>query len=173
MLLSISLSISSSDGIIVVLPLGAVGVAGVTFIVGLGVLEDETVGALQAVGALLHTVGAVFEVAASHALVGALGKGEREREGEQARERETVRDPEGVKSWLRQEFQKLRPDPQSSHVPELYCGKLRTINQEKNRLLIWMFFIFVNVRSYMCSPKGVVALPGRKTSCFLLLHHRD
>lgn len=80
MLLSISLSISSSEGIIMVLPLGAVGVAGVTFVVGLGVLEDETVGALQAVGALLYAVGAVFEVAASHALVRALGNGERERE---------------------------------------------------------------------------------------------
>lgn len=61
-------------------PLGAVGVAGVTLVVGLGVLEDETVGALQAVGALLHAVRAVFEVAASHTLVGALGKGKRERE---------------------------------------------------------------------------------------------
>lgn len=91
--LSISISISSGDGIIMVLPLGAVGVAGVTLVVGLGVLEDETVGALQAVGALLHAVGTVFEVAASHALVGALGKGEREREraGEREREREFSR----------------------------------------------------------------------------------
>lgn len=54
------------------LPLGAVGVAGMTLVVGLGVLEDETVGTLQPVGALLHAVGPVFEVAAFHTLVGAL-----------------------------------------------------------------------------------------------------
>lgn len=43
-----------------------------TLVVGLGVLEDETVGTLQPVRALLHAVGAVFEVAAFHTLVGAL-----------------------------------------------------------------------------------------------------
>lgn len=43
-----------------------------TLVVGLGVLEDETVGTLQPVGALLHAVGPVFEVAAFHTLVGAL-----------------------------------------------------------------------------------------------------
>lgn len=82
----------SISGIILVLPLGAVDMAGVTLVVGLGVLEDETVGALQAVGALLHAVGAVFKVAALHALVGALGGQERKkgwpREIERRRERE-------------------------------------------------------------------------------------
>lgn len=54
------------------LPLGAVGVAGMAFVVGLGVFEDETVGALQPVRALLHAVGPVFEIEAFHALVRAL-----------------------------------------------------------------------------------------------------
>lgn len=71
----------------VVLPLGAVDMAGVTLVVGLGVLEDETVGALQAIGALLHAVGAIFKVAALHALVGALGEGGQERERERKRRR--------------------------------------------------------------------------------------
>lgn len=47
--------------------------AGVTLVVGLGVLEDETVGTLHAIGALLHAVGPVFEVAAFDTLVGTLG----------------------------------------------------------------------------------------------------
>lgn len=51
------------------LPLGAVGVAGMTLVVGLGVLKDKTVGSLQAVGTLLHTVGPIFEVEALHTLV--------------------------------------------------------------------------------------------------------
>ena len=46
--------------------------AGVTLVVGLGVLEDETVGSLQPVRALLHAVGSIFEVEAFHALVRAL-----------------------------------------------------------------------------------------------------
>lgn len=54
------------------LPLGAVSVAWVTLIVGLGIFEDEAVGPLNAVGALLHTVGAVFEVQAFDTLVWAL-----------------------------------------------------------------------------------------------------
>lgn len=53
-------------------PLGAVGVARVALVVGLGVLEDEAAGALQAVRTLFHTVGAVFEVEALHAVLGAL-----------------------------------------------------------------------------------------------------
>lgn len=44
-----------------------------TLVVGLGVLEDEAVGALQPVGALLHAVRPVFEVVAFYALVRALG----------------------------------------------------------------------------------------------------
>lgn len=82
----------SGSGIIVVLPLGAVDMAGVTLVVGLGVLEDETVGALQAVGALLHAVGTVFKVAASHALVRALGESERERKGDRERLRESEKE---------------------------------------------------------------------------------
>lgn len=53
-------------------PLGAVGVARVALVVGLGVLEDEAAGTLQAVGTLFHTVGAIFEVEALHAVLGAL-----------------------------------------------------------------------------------------------------
>lgn len=53
-------------------PLGAVDMAGMAFVVGLGVFEDETVGALQPVRALLHAVGPVFEIEAFHALVWAL-----------------------------------------------------------------------------------------------------
>lgn len=60
-------------------PLGAVGVARVALVVGLGVLEDEAAGTLQAVRTLLHTVGAVFEVEALHAVLGALWIGGRER----------------------------------------------------------------------------------------------
>lgn len=63
------------------LPLGAVGMAGMTLVVGLGVLEDETVGALQPIGALLHAVGSIFEVEAFYTLVRAL-RGEENKEGE-------------------------------------------------------------------------------------------
>lgn len=41
-------------------------------VVGLGVLEDEAAGTLQAVGTLFHTVRAIFEVEALHAVLGAL-----------------------------------------------------------------------------------------------------
>lgn len=44
------------------LPLCTVGMAGMTFIVGLCVLEDEAVGALKAIRALLHAVRAIFEM---------------------------------------------------------------------------------------------------------------
>lgn len=53
-------------------PLGAVGVARVALVVGLGVLEDEAAGTLQAVRTLFHTVGAIFEVEALDAVLGAL-----------------------------------------------------------------------------------------------------
>lgn len=46
--------------------------AGMTLVVGLGVFEDETVGSLQPVGALLYAVRAVFEVEAFYTLVWAL-----------------------------------------------------------------------------------------------------
>lgn len=65
--------------VIPLLPLGAVGMARMTLVVGLGILEDEAVGALQPVGALLHAVWAVFEVVAFHTLVRAL----REEPGEE------------------------------------------------------------------------------------------
>lgn len=61
-----------SSCIIPVLPLGAVDMAGMTLVVGLGVLEDEAVGPLQPIGAFLHTVGSVFEVEAFYTLVRAL-----------------------------------------------------------------------------------------------------
>lgn len=43
-------------------PLCAVAVAGMTFIVGFCILEDEAVGTLKAIGTLLHTVGTVLEM---------------------------------------------------------------------------------------------------------------
>lgn len=43
-------------------PLCAVGVARMTFIVGLCVLKDEAVGTLKAIRTLLHTVGTVLEM---------------------------------------------------------------------------------------------------------------
>lgn len=46
-----------------------------TLVVGLGVLEDETVGTLQPVGAFLHTVWSIFEVTTFHTLVRALREG--------------------------------------------------------------------------------------------------
>lgn len=48
-----------------------------TLVVGLGVLEDETAGALQPVGAFLHTVRSIFEVTTFHTLVWALREGSR------------------------------------------------------------------------------------------------
>ena len=45
-----------------------------TLVVGLCVLEDEAVGTLQAVRTLLHTVGAVLEVEASHTVVRTLAE---------------------------------------------------------------------------------------------------
>lgn len=58
--------------IIPLLPLGAVDMAGMTLVVGLGIFEDETVGSLQAIRALLHAVGSIFEVETFYALVRAL-----------------------------------------------------------------------------------------------------
>ena len=55
--------------------------AGMTLVVGLGVLEDETVGPLQPIRALLHAVGSIFEVEAFYTLVWAL-------RGDETRERE-------------------------------------------------------------------------------------
>lgn len=46
-----------------------------TLVVGLGILEDETVGALQPIGAFLHTVWSIFEVTTFHTLVRALREG--------------------------------------------------------------------------------------------------
>lgn len=57
-------------------PLSAVGVAWMTLVVGLGILEDKTVGALQPIRAFLHTVRSIFEVTTFHTLVRALREGE-------------------------------------------------------------------------------------------------
>lgn len=56
------------------LPLSAVGVAGMAFVIGLCVLEDETVGALQAIGTLFNTVGTILEMDAPHTSLWALWK---------------------------------------------------------------------------------------------------
>lgn len=53
-----------------------------TLVVGLGVLEDETVGTLQPVGAFFHTVRSIFEVTTFHTLVGALREAGRRTESE-------------------------------------------------------------------------------------------
>lgn len=55
-------------------PLCAVGMAGMTFVVGFGILEDETVGALQAIRTLLHTVGTILEMKAFDAVLRPLHK---------------------------------------------------------------------------------------------------
>lgn len=54
-----------------------------TLVVGLGVLEDETVGPLQPIGALLHAVGSIFEVEAFYTLVWALRGEQNEEEGDE------------------------------------------------------------------------------------------
>lgn len=54
------------------LPLGAVCMAGMAFIVGLCILEDETVGALQAIRTLFHTIRTVFKIEAFHTILWAL-----------------------------------------------------------------------------------------------------
>lgn len=56
------------------LPLGAVSMAGVAFVVGFSILEDEAVGTLQAIGTLFHTVWTVFEMKAFHTMLWALRK---------------------------------------------------------------------------------------------------
>lgn len=56
-------------------PLCAVGVAGMTFIVGLCILEDEAVGPLKAIGTLLHTIGTILEMEAFLTVLRALWKG--------------------------------------------------------------------------------------------------
>lgn len=53
----------------------AVGVAGMTFIVGLCILEDEAVGALKAIGTLLHTVGTILEMQAFLTMLWSLWRG--------------------------------------------------------------------------------------------------
>lgn len=73
--------------VLALLPLGAVGMAGMTLVVGLGILKDETVGTLQAVRALLHTVGSIFEVAAFYTLVRALRGEHNKGEGDERRGR--------------------------------------------------------------------------------------
>ena len=57
--------------------------AGMTLVVGLGIFEDETVGPLQAIGALLHTVGSIFEVETFYTLVWALREEENKEEGDE------------------------------------------------------------------------------------------
>lgn len=54
------------------LPLGAVRVAGMAFVVGLSVLEDEAAGPLQPIGTLFHTVWTVLEMKAFHTMLWAL-----------------------------------------------------------------------------------------------------
>lgn len=56
------------------LPLGAVCMAGMTFIVGLCVLEDEAVGTLQAIGTLFHTVWTILEIEAIYTMFWTLRK---------------------------------------------------------------------------------------------------
>lgn len=73
----------TSPRVVPLLPLGAVGMAGMTLVVGLGVLEDETVGPLQPIGALLHAVGSIFEVEAFYTLVWALRGEQNEEEGDE------------------------------------------------------------------------------------------
>ena len=64
------------------LPLGAVGMAWMTLVVGLGIFEDETVGPLQPVRAFVHAVGSIFEVEAFYTLVGTLkGEQKKKRDG--------------------------------------------------------------------------------------------
>lgn len=57
--------------------------ARMALVVGLGVLEDETVGPLQPIRALLHTVGAIFEVEAFYTLVRALRPDQNKEEGDE------------------------------------------------------------------------------------------
>lgn len=54
------------------IPLGAVGVAGMAFVVGLCILEDETVGTLKAIRTLVHTIRTIFEMEAFHTVLWAL-----------------------------------------------------------------------------------------------------
>lgn len=57
--------------------------ARMTLVVGLGILEDETVGTLQPIGALLHAVWSIFEVAAFYTLVWALREEHNKEEGDE------------------------------------------------------------------------------------------
>lgn len=54
------------------LPLGAVGMAGMAFIVGFCILEDETVGTLQAIRTFFNTIRTVFKIEAFHTILWAL-----------------------------------------------------------------------------------------------------
>lgn len=53
--------------------------AGVAFVVGFSVLEDEAVSTLQAIGTLFHTVWTVFEMKAFHTMLWALRKKKKKR----------------------------------------------------------------------------------------------
>lgn len=54
------------------LPLGAVHVAGMTFIVDFSVFKYETVGTLKTIRTLFHAVWTVFKIKALHAMLRAL-----------------------------------------------------------------------------------------------------
>lgn len=57
--------------------------AGMTLVVGLGVFEDETVGSLQPIRALLHAVGSIFEVEAFYTLVWTLRREQNKDKGDE------------------------------------------------------------------------------------------
>lgn len=54
------------------LPLGAVDMAGMAFIVGFSIFEDEAVGTLKAIGTLFHTIWTILEMKAFHTMLWAL-----------------------------------------------------------------------------------------------------
>lgn len=78
--------------------------AGMAFVVGLGVLEDETVGALQPIGALLHAVGSIFEVEAFYTLVRALRGEQNKEEGDERMGQEETVD----KAWIKKKRQRAQ-----------------------------------------------------------------
>ena len=46
--------------------------AGMAFIIGLSIFEDEAVGTLQAIGTLFHTIWTILEMKAFHTMLWAL-----------------------------------------------------------------------------------------------------
>ena len=143
------------------LPLGAVSMAGMTLVVGLGVLEDETVGPLQPVRALLHAVGSIFEVEAFYTLVRAL-RGEEEQGGRRWEEEQEAADKGRIKKE-EQEKRLVWWNCESKWRAERWGGKNKAreeLEEERVDIRNWTDHIWTRRIMSICSLPTTTNVAG-------------